>query len=173
MLFPFSYVWVANIFHDRSYFLWILFLFLILTFLKEYFYPQAHVQKKVVLWPIYFVCLTLSAVFFFDRSFLLYIYPITISLSMAFSFLLSLIYKPTIIESFMMIKGETMTKNHYEYAHKLTMIWIVFLVINAFLSWVSLKHSFSFWTLYNGLISYIFMGILGGGEFIYRKYIKK
>ncbi|CAO5675955.1 MAG: hypothetical protein HEEMFOPI_01144 [Holosporales bacterium] len=173
MIVPLSYAFVAHSFHNSPYFIGIILAFFLFGFIKERFYPHPDLQKKVILWPFYFSCLLLGGTFIYNKEILLYIYPISISLSMAFSFILSLVYRPTIIESFMRIKGEKITKKHQEYALKLTVIWAIFLVLNALLSWVSGQCSFFIWTLYNGFISYLLIGLLIGGEIIYRKFFIK
>ena len=48
-----------------------------------------------------------------------------------------------------------------------------FLVLNAALAtYTVLLEDMVLWTVYNGLVAYIAMGILGGGEFAYRMWLK-
>lgn len=76
------------------------------------------------------------------------------------------------IETFMRFRKDNLTKQEVSYAKKLTMIWAFFSIANAGISLGTLWISMDFWMLYNGLISYILMGILFAGGLVY-PYIKK
>jgi uncharacterized membrane protein len=76
------------------------------------------------------------------------------------------------IETFMRLRKETLTQQEITYTKQLTLIWVLFSITNAGISLCSLWISMDFWMLYNGLISYILMGLLFAGGLVY-PYIKK
>ena len=54
------------------------------------------------------------------------------------------------------------------------MIWCLFFIVNGAIALVTvLSKNQALWTLYNGLISYLLMGTLLGGEWLYRKRVLK
>jgi len=59
------------------------------------------------------------------------------------------------------------------YLFWLTMVWAVFFVFNGLVSLWTSTLSMQSWTLYNGLISYFLVAILGVGEWVFRRYYKK
>ena len=60
------------------------------------------------------------------------------------------------------------------YTRAVTQIWCGFFVLNAALSsWTIYLDNLRVWTLYNGLISYLLMGSLFVGEWLYRPHYRK
>jgi uncharacterized membrane protein len=56
------------------------------------------------------------------------------------------------------------------YCQKVTMIWCLFFILNGSVAcWTALFAPDWVWTLYNGVLSYVLMGLLFGGEFWVRK----
>ncbi|MBL4621504.1 MAG: hypothetical protein JKY89_03820, partial [Immundisolibacteraceae bacterium] len=48
-----------------------------------------------------------------------------------------------------------------------------FMVNGSIAAMLALYGSLEMWTLYNGFIAYLLIGILFGGEFLVRQYIKR
>ncbi|MDP4840293.1 MAG: AMP-binding protein, partial [Alphaproteobacteria bacterium] len=60
------------------------------------------------------------------------------------------------------------------YTRNVTKVWVGFCLLNAVLSYTTVRSgNLEIWTLYNGVISYGLMGILLGGEFLFRSFYKK
>lgn len=98
-------------------------------------------------------------------------YPVVMSLSMSFLFFITLIFPPTIIEIFANIqctdKVVVITPSYFK---NLTIIWGCFCLGNAGIAFITiLANNRILWTLYNGCLSYCFMGALFIGEMMYRK----
>lgn len=116
-----------------------------------------------------FVLVVLSLLYLWKGESTAYYYPFVMSLSMAFLFGFSLIYPPTLIERLARIKEPNLDENGIKYTRKITLIWTAFCFINAAISLGTiLSNDRELWVLYNGCISYIMMGLLFGGEFLYR-----
>jgi uncharacterized membrane protein len=93
------------------------------------------------------------------------------SLSFLSIFLYSIIKPPAVITLIAGTRGK-LTVNSVEYTKKVTKVWCVFFLANALISLVTVFLSDEIWALYNGLISYVLMGVLFLGEWIVRKRFK-
>ena len=60
------------------------------------------------------------------------------------------------------------------YTRRVTQIWCGFFALNGSLAaLLVLLEQYRWWAVYTGIIAYILMGILMGGEFAYRKWVLK
>lgn len=101
-------------------------------------------------------------------------YPVIMSLALAATMGLSLIYSPSLIERFARIKEPNLDNNGVRYTRKVTWLWTGFGVFNAAVAYLTiLLHDRSWWTLYNGCISYMLIGLLMVGEYVVRRHCKK
>ncbi len=101
-------------------------------------------------------------------------YPIIVSLTFAIIFTYSLVYPPTIIERIARITRADLPPEGVAYTRKVTIIWVGFLLINAAISAVTaLWGSLDQWTLWNGLLSYLAMGILFAAEYMVRRKVMR
>lgn len=107
-----------------------------------------------------------------SASWMLY-YPVLVSSVMLGVFSYSLIKQPSMIERFARLQDPSLPEAAVIYTRKITQIWCGFFIINGTISLVTTQLSIESWTLYNGLISYILMGILFAGEWLYRKLVLK
>jgi uncharacterized membrane protein len=96
------------------------------------------------------------------------IYPIAVNFVLLAFFFISLIYPPSLAERFARIKNPDLPEKAVDYCRKVTLVWCFFFIINAGLSFATLHFSTEVWTVYNGFISYLLIGLLFTVEFIYR-----
>lgn len=108
-----------------------------------------------------------------DSSLSLKLYPVLVNVAMLAVFAFSLVYPPSIIERFARLQDPQLPESGVRYTRKVTLIWCVFFVVNGSISLVTIYISDEVWALYNGLISYICIGALFAGEWLYRKWILK
>ena len=74
------------------------------------------------------------------------------------------------IETFARLQDKNLPDKAIPYCRNVTKIWCLFLLANSLIAlYTALLTDMETWALYNGLISYILMGLLFAGEFIYRK----
>ncbi|MFK0573821.1 hypothetical protein [Endozoicomonas sp.] len=115
-----------------------------------------------------------SAALFLNSQQALLLYPVLVSIAGFSVFTWSLIKPPSIIECFARLQEETLTEQAVVYTRKVTMIWCLFFTINGSIAlFTVISNDQALWALYNGLISYLLMGTLLGGEWLYRKWILK
>jgi uncharacterized membrane protein len=109
-----------------------------------------------------------------NQILLIKLYPVAINLMLLAVFSYSLLHPPTIIEKFARLKTANLSATAIQYTRKVTIIWCGFFIINGLLAlWTALYQDAKIWAIYNGLISYILIGVLFSAEFIYRQYAKR
>lgn len=102
------------------------------------------------------------------------LYPIMINFSMLVVFGYSYFKPPTVIETFARLQHPNLPEQGVNYTRKVTLVWCGFFIFNAGISlYTTVYTSFKAWTVYNGLVSYILMGILFTVEFIVRLFVQK
>ena len=102
------------------------------------------------------------------------LYPIVVGLGMALAFGRSLWSPSPLIQTFASFTTPSPSVAARAYMRKVTWVWTVFLLINASLSLITLLYGdIVLWTLYNGLLSYILMGLLFAGEWIIRQRVMR
>lgn len=111
----------------------------------------------------------------FNNLLIIKLYPVMISLILLSSFYYSLLYPPTIITRIAQSLEKTpLPAVIVIYTRKVTIVWCVFFIINATFSlYTAAYSSTAAWSLYNGLLSYLFMGLLFAGEWVIRYFVKK
>ena len=120
------------------------------------------------------VGLALIALLFYDGMIAAKAYPVLMSLAFAALFGGSLVFPPTLVERFAALTGTVTTNPARRYMRRVTLVWFVFLLANAGISaWTALAGDSAVWAFYNGFLSYLFMGILMGGEFLIRLRIQQ
>lgn len=101
-------------------------------------------------------------------------YPSAINLGMLLIFAYSVLHPPTVIERLARLTDPNLPEHAVSYTRKVTLVWCAFFVINGSISvWTALFASTETWTLYNGLIAYILMGLLFALEWVVRYFYRK
>lgn len=102
----------------------------------------------------------------------MYWYPVAVSLLMLAAFGSSLFARQTLIERLARLQHPDLPAEGVIYTRRVTLIWCGFFVFNAtaasLLAWTG---CYAWWALYTGIISYVLMGLLFAGEWLYRKKI--
>ena len=101
-------------------------------------------------------------------------YPILLSLGFAAAFAHSLLWPPTIVERIARFSHPVLPLEVNSYLRKVTIAWLMFFIINATISAATAASgSLRLWTLYNGLISYLAMGVMFASEFVVRQFVHR
>lgn len=101
-------------------------------------------------------------------------YPVLMSLAFAAAFGWSLLFPPTLVERFAALAGTVATAPARRYMRRVTVVWFVFLLANAGVSgWTAVAKDPVVWAFYNGLLSYLLMGLLMGGELVVRRWVRQ
>ena len=108
-----------------------------------------------------------------NSEFLLRLYPATISFGMLALFAMSLWRPPSMVERFARLHEPDLPPAGVRYTRRVTQVWCVFLVCNGSIALASVFASREIWALWNGLLSYVAMGTLFAGEWLFRRHVRR
>ncbi|MCL4100859.1 MULTISPECIES: AMP-binding protein [unclassified Fibrobacter] len=134
---------------------------------------RANSIKAAVLVVLILVCGVVS--FFADNILFLKFYPVLVNLSLLAFFGFTLWKKPSFVFRMANLGDKTIktspSRNYVErYCDRVTFAWCIFFVANACVSATTVfVGSDRLWSLYNGLFSYILIGVFFAVEFLIRK----
>lgn len=119
--------------------------------------------------------LLLAAVAAWSNALLpLKLYPLLINAVMLSVFAYTLISPPSMIERFARLREPDLPAQAIAYTRRVTQVWCGFFIINGLIALATaLWASEAAWSLYNGLIAYLLMGLLFGGEYLFRLRFKR
>jgi uncharacterized membrane protein len=101
---------------------------------------------------------------------MLRLYPTLVNCGMLLIFGFSLKYPPSMIERFARLHDPDLTASGVSYTRTVTQVWCVFFVFNGSVAaFTALYTSREVWSLYNGLVAYMLMGVLFAGEWLIRR----
>ena len=104
---------------------------------------------------------------------MLLLYPAAVSLALLLLFARSLIHPPTMIERIARLSEPDLPASGVRYTRQVTKVWCLFFVFNASVAVATAFGSREAWLLYNGLLSYLLMGVLFVGEWIVRARVRR
>ena len=140
-------------------------------------FDRTNVVKGLALVALMLLCGGLA--FFADNIMFLKFYPVMVSLSLLSFFAFSLWKKPSFAFRLANLGDKTLRTSPERffverYCDRVTLVWCIFFILNASIAFATaLVGSDRIWSLYNGLISYILIGILFAVEFMVRKMMQK
>lgn len=123
------------------------------------------------LWPVAGLALLLGITSALTRNadWLLY-YPVLMNLASLAVFGWSLFYPPSLIERLARLHEPNLPASGVAWTRRVTQAWCLFFVINGSIAFYTARYaSLDTWTLYNGLIAYLLMGVLLGSEYLLRQ----
>ncbi len=102
------------------------------------------------------------------------LYPVLVNCALLGAFGYSLISGPPMIERLARLREPNLPQAAIGYTRSVTKIWCIFFFINGAIAFATaVWASEAVWSLYTGVIAYILMGALFGGEFLYRLRFKR
>jgi uncharacterized membrane protein len=121
------------------------------------------------------ITLLLSPIALWGNHFLaLKLYPVLVNAAMLGVFAYSLFVPPSIVEQFARRREPYLAPQSVTYTRRVTQVWCVFFALNGGVALVTaLWASVATWSLYNGFIAYLLMGVLFAGEYGIRCNLKR
>jgi uncharacterized membrane protein len=120
------------------------------------------------------ILLLLGGSFVLDSQMGLLLYPVVINAVLAITFYYSLISPPPIIERLARLTKPDLPEHAITYTRKVTVVWLCFFVFNGLVAcYTAFYCDLATWTLYNGFIAYLLMGILFAVEYMVRLRVQK
>lgn len=132
------------------------------------------VQANGIMRFIVPVCiLFLLAIAWLNQAEGLLVYPVFVSLLFFLVFAVSLLYPPTVVERLARLEDPDLPPKGVAYTRKVTQVWSGFFLANAAVSLLTVWHGDRWlWSLYNGCVFYILMGLLMAAEMAVRRKVK-
>jgi uncharacterized membrane protein len=138
------------------------------------------IRKKFVLKPVannkrfFLIVLLFAAAAQLSSQKLMLYCPVIVSLTLLCIFAHTLIYTPSIIERIARLRYSDLPGDAVSYCRKVTIVWCSFFIFNAAVALQSIySGSTHWWALYNGILSYVIIAALIGGEIIFRGHFVK
>jgi uncharacterized membrane protein len=130
---------------------------------------QARQRPSPLLAPLVIVmAICAAAALFNDGRVFLYV-PALINGVLLLSFARTLVVPPSMGERLARRRRPELSADDVAYCRQVTRVWCVFFVANgAFSAWLAAHGALETWTVYNGLVSYVLVGLLFVGEMVYR-----
>ena len=129
-------------------------------------------KKLITLIPFLFT-LCLLVLFYFKRYTPIKFYPPIVNFTFFLLFFSSLFMKETVIQKMARAMKPNLEEIELVYTKNLTYIWCVCLFLNFLLSVLTIFLSDKIWLLYNGFLSYFFIGTIFIVEYIVRIFFRK
>ncbi|SFN44338.1 Uncharacterized membrane protein [Xenorhabdus japonica] len=119
------------------------------------------------------IALGLASLFLRSHQLLMY-YPVVVNAVLLILFSSSLRYGSPIIEKIARIKEPDLPPEGIAYTRKVTYIWCLFFMFNGAIALgTCLYNDMTLWTLWNGMVSYLLIGLLISIEWLVRQRVKK
>lgn len=100
-------------------------------------------------------------------------YPVLVSAVLLALFGYSLWQPPSMIERFARLQQVDLPAQAIPYTRTVTWVWCGFFIANGAIASATVFMSDQIWALYNGLISYMLMGLLMAVEYLVRRRVQK
>lgn len=101
-------------------------------------------------------------------------YPVVLSLGTAAVFGASLVRPPSLIERFARLQEPDLPPKGQAYCRTVTIVWTVWLVLNGIIAGgLAVWGSDAVWALWTGVVAYVVIGILFGGEMLVRRVVRR
>ena len=101
------------------------------------------------------------------------LYPVVVNLALLGAFAASLRRGPSAIERLARLREPALPPAAIAYTRRVTQVWCGFFAANAAVSAATaLWADAAGWALYNGLVAYLLMGLLMGGEWLVRRRVR-
>ena len=109
-----------------------------------------------------------------NASLPLKLYPVLVNAGLLVAFASSLAGGQSMVERFARMREPELPPAAIAYTRKVTMVWCGFFVVNGSIALgTALWATPAVWSLYNGVIAYVLMGLLFAGEFLVRLRFKR
>jgi len=97
-------------------------------------------------------------------------YPVMVNAFFLFWFAASLIFPPSAVERLARLMDPALPAEGVRYTRKVTWVWCGFFLFNgSFAAYTAVAGDMGLWAWYNGLVSYLLMAALMGGEYFVRR----
>lgn len=102
------------------------------------------------------------------------LYPVMVNAGLLILFVWSLFKPPSMIERLARLKEPDLPPRAVAYTRRVTQVWVAFFLVNGSIALgTALWADQAIWTLYNGVVAYVLIGLLFGIEWLVRQRFKR
>lgn len=102
------------------------------------------------------------------------LYPVLVNAGLFASFAWTLLHPPSMIERIARLREPELPPRAVRYTRSVTLIWCVFFACNGLAALITtLWTSERTWALYNGLVTYVLIGVLFAVEWLVRQRVRR
>ncbi|MDX2471969.1 MAG: hypothetical protein QNL04_15470 [SAR324 cluster bacterium] len=95
--------------------------------------------------------------------------PVLINLGLLWTFGSSLFTETCLVERFARMQSPELSLEQLAYCKRVNVLWCGIFIFNGSVAlYIALINDLFLWTLYNGILGYVVIGLFGGAEYIYR-----
>lgn len=149
---------------------WLMLLLLVLACMRVLTLP-VHRRRQAVGSLLVVAALLGLLAYWVSELVALRFYPVAVGMLASFVFAVSLCTEQPLVERFARLQSNELRPVEIRYTRRLTAIWSIVLLCNASVAlWTALYASMEIWTLYNGAISYLLLGVFFVLEWMFRRH---
>ncbi|MDO4998389.1 MAG: hypothetical protein Q4E16_07085 [Neisseria sp.] len=154
---------------DKGVFLWLAAAMAALWLLRAAMQKMPSQKIVSLLVAVFFVALLV-----WQNQAAMYWYPVLVNGLMLALFGGSLFTQQSLVERLARLTEPDLPSAAVLYTRRVTQIWCIFFIINGSIAAILyLANWLQAWAVYTGIVAYVLMGLLGGGEWLYRQYQRK
>jgi uncharacterized membrane protein len=102
------------------------------------------------------------------------LYPVMVNATLLGVFVSTLLFPPSMVERLARIREPALPTSAIAYTRRVTQVWCLFFALNGTIALITaLWASAAVWTIYNGFIAYLLMGLLFAAEYCVRGRFKR
>lgn len=156
----------------------VLLLVLALSHFLGFTRSKSNLERSRIVLLVVLVLACAFTAFFLDNVLFVKFYPVLVSVSLLAFFAFTLIKPPSFAFRMASLADKSLADSPSRpaverYCTKVTLVWCVFFAVNASVATLTVfMESDKAWALYNGLISYILIGVIFTVEFLVRKMVQ-
>ena len=130
--------------------------------------------RTLAAWGVAAVALSLALLTWLGNALLpIKLYPVAVNAFMLIMFASTIVRPPSAIERLARLSEPDLPEVAIAYTRKVTLVWCAFFLINGAISLITaLWGTYEQWTLYNGGIAYVWMGLIAAVEWLVRKRVR-
>ena len=130
--------------------------------------------RTLATWGVAAVALSLALLTWLGNALLpIKLYPVAVNAFMLIMFASTIVRPPSAIERLARLSEPDLPEVAIAYTRKVTLVWCAFFLINGVISLITaLWGTYAQWTLYNGGIAYVLMGLIAAVEWLVRKRVR-
>lgn len=147
--------------------------FLVVLLLLRAFLPSAVPAPRELTIGLLAVVLLELGVSLYDPEVAARLYPFFMNVCLLLAFAFTLWKPPSMIERFARLSEPALNARGIHYTYVVTWVWVGFFALNgAIAAWTAFYASLSLWAFYNGVISYLLIGMLFAVEYAIRRIVR-